>query len=88
MVPSASTAAAAPHRPPLAPEFVDDTPATPAPQAHEACRSCGGALPDRDPVNFCPFCGVDLRIVSCMECGETLEPGWRYCPSCGTEAPA
>ncbi len=59
-----------------------------APTETDPCRACGEPLPDRDEVNFCPFCGTDLRIVPCASCGTTLEPAWRFCPSCGTPAGA
>jgi hypothetical protein len=91
-------------RPPLAPEFVDDDPPAPAPAAPEGpptptsspatpssagqCRWCSEALPARDGLNFCPFCGTDLKIVPCWSCGSELEAGWRFCASCGAEAPA
>jgi RNA polymerase subunit RPABC4/transcription elongation factor Spt4 len=52
----------------------------------EACHWCRAALPQRSVLNYCPFCGSDLRLTPCAECGEELEPGWRFCPGCGTEA--
>lgn len=67
-------------RPPLAPEFVEE------PAAGARCRSCSEALPARDGMNFCPFCGSDLRVVSCASCGAELEPEWRFCAACGAEA--
>jgi len=51
-----------------------------------ACRWCGGSLPGRPDVNFCPFCGTDIRVVPCPTCGEELSPDWRFCIACGTEA--
>jgi hypothetical protein len=78
----------APYRPPLAPEFVEDEASQPpaAPASVGSCGSCGGRLPDRADLNFCPFCGADLRVVLCAGCGATLEPEWSFCPSCGTKA--
>ncbi len=75
------------HRPPLAPEFVEE-PAPPSGGQEARCRSCRSALPDLDEVNFCPFCGIDLRVVGCSACGTTLESAWHFCPTCGTEATA
>jgi hypothetical protein len=51
----------------------------------ESCQWCRAELPRRDNLNFCPFCGTDLKVVPCNECGEELEPEWRFCISCGTE---
>ena len=51
-----------------------------------ACVWCRADLPARDKLNFCPFCGTDLSLVPCSSCGEELEPGWRFCAACGTEA--
>jgi hypothetical protein len=47
------------------------------------CPGCGETLPvDRD-VHFCPFCGLRLAVVPCRQCGEPLEPEWRFCAACG-----
>jgi len=54
----------------------------------DVCHWCRADLPPRSILNFCPFCGSDLRLTPCGECGEELEPGWRFCPGCGTEAEA
>jgi hypothetical protein len=50
-----------------------------------ACPWCRAELPARDNLNFCPFCGTDLKVVPCKKCGEELEPSWRFCIACGTE---
>jgi hypothetical protein len=50
-----------------------------------ACPWCRAELPARDTLNFCPFCGTDLKVVPCRKCGEELEPSWRFCIACGTE---
>ena len=84
------------HRPPLAPEYVEepgpngsesaDAPATArAGAAPTECKWCRADLPERDDLNFCPYCGTDLDLVPCGSCGGELEPGWRFCASCGTE---
>jgi Double zinc ribbon len=49
------------------------------------CHWCREELPSRDVLNFCPFCGSDLGVRPCGECGEELESGWRFCIACGTE---
>ena len=64
----------------LQPEFVEEG----APSAPPDCRECGSELPRRDGVNFCPFCGTDLSLVPCADCGADVERGWSFCASCGT----
>ncbi len=49
-----------------------------------ACHWCRQNLPNRELLNFCPFCGSDLRLFPCPKCGEELEPRWQFCVSCGT----
>jgi len=51
-----------------------------------ACPSCRGVLPQREKLNFCPFCGTDLATPSCSACGEELDADWRFCAFCGQEA--
>ena len=71
----------------LQPEFVDPEPvAEPTNvQGDDSCLWCRATLPERDNLNFCPFCGMDLKLVPCAGCGEELEPDWRFCIACGTE---
>jgi len=67
-------------------DFELDEP-TPTPVADAgACVWCRASLPERENLNFCPFCGTDLKLVPCAACGEELEPDWRFCVACGTEA--
>jgi hypothetical protein len=49
------------------------------------CAWCREELPDRQGVNFCPYCGCSVNLVPCPECGEELERKWRFCIACGTE---
>ena len=49
------------------------------------CQSCKTGLPVKHDLNFCPFCGTDLKIVRCDECSKELLVEWRFCVSCGTE---
>ena len=50
------------------------------------CPHCEKRLPtDREAV-YCPYCGERLATASCRECGESVEPGWRYCLACGAPA--
>lgn len=57
----------------------------PTAPASSACQWCRAELPARDNLNFCPFCGTDLKVVPCNDCGEELEPEWRFCIACGAE---
>jgi len=50
-----------------------------------SCLWCRAELPARDNLNYCPFCGTDVRVIPCAECREEVEPGWRFCIACGTE---
>ena len=54
-------------------------------QQPEACQWCRADLPVRENLNFCPFCGTDLKLVPCGSCGEELEMHWRFCIACGAE---
>jgi hypothetical protein len=49
------------------------------------CRWCRELLPRREKLRFCPFCGMDVNLVPCRECGEEMEPEWRFCVACGTQ---
>ncbi len=73
----------------LQPEFVEpeETAEPPAP-AGNTCLWCRADLPEREALNFCPFCGTDLKLVPCPSCRDEIEPGWRFCASCGTEVGA
>jgi hypothetical protein len=51
---------------------------------HMNCSFCGGELPDERMVNYCPFCGSDQTQQPCPNCGELLDPLWRFCITCGT----
>ena len=68
--------------------FADAPEAEPAMAAPGSCQWCRAELPVRENLNYCPFCGTDLKVVPCNECGEELDPEWRFCISCGTEVPA
>lgn len=49
------------------------------------CPFCGGLLPRRLVVNFCPHCGMGQDIGTCRACGADMDVGWRYCVQCGEE---
>ena len=70
-------------------DLFQDTPTSEAaPTAPGACLWCRAELPVRENLNYCPFCGTDLKVVPCNECGEELDPEWRFCIACGTEVAA
>lgn len=82
------------RREPLAPEFVEDdvtedeetsTSRRTGSVPGGSCLWCRADLPERATLKFCPFCGTDTRLVPCPECGDEVEPEWRFCASCGTE---
>ena len=50
------------------------------------CHWCREKLPACELVNYCPFCGSDVRpSPSCQECGEAMEARWHFCISCGAD---
>ena len=55
----------------------------PMDEEQAACAWCRGTLPNRENLNYCPFCGTDVHVVPCPSCGEALEPDWRFCIACG-----
>ena len=56
--------------------------------AMRVCHWCREALPVRDSIHFCPFCGSDLRPSPCRKCGEPMEARWQFCGSCGADVRA
>lgn len=48
-----------------------------------ACPACHRALPPERAVSFCPFCGTLTTAGTCVRCGDTIEPTWRFCVTCG-----
>src|SRR5215210_2216092 len=71
--PSADLAFAPPDLSPLA---------KPLPK-NPCCTLCGGKLPARKKVKFCPHCGGSQLPTHCPACNSELEAGWRHCVSCG-----
>ena len=49
------------------------------------CHWCREVLPACELVNYCPFCGSDVRPSPCQECGEAMEARWHFCISCGAD---
>ncbi len=50
------------------------------------CVHCDAKLPRTRKTVFCPFCGRELQALHCTSCGDPLEPGWRFCLTCGHPA--
>ncbi len=55
-------------------------------KAQVRCPFCGGILPPRMLINFCPHCGMGQDVGACRVCGADMDVGWRYCVSCGEDA--
>ena len=55
-------------------------------QRTQNCANCGAELPKGRVVKFCPACGNDPTRRPCANCGEILDPMWRFCVNCGTPA--
>jgi predicted RNA-binding Zn-ribbon protein involved in translation (DUF1610 family) len=47
------------------------------------CTYCGQVLPQGRDVRFCPHCGQDLAVRRCPACSAEVEPGWKFCVTCG-----
>lgn len=47
------------------------------------CAFCDTPLPAGRLIRFCPHCGADQTRRPCVECGEPLDSGWRFCIACG-----
>lgn len=54
----------------------------------ETCLWCRESLPDRDDLQFCPYCGSSVDVRPCPECGAEVESDWIFCIACGSEAGA
>jgi len=63
----------------------EEAPAVPESDSSNNCPWCRENLPGREGVKFCPFCGSNVQLVPCPDCGEELELSWRFCIACGTE---
>jgi len=50
------------------------------------CPACSEGLPQGRAVTFCPFCGEQIGVTKCNRCGDEIQPGWRFCVTCGTSA--
>ena len=47
------------------------------------CPHCCVELPGGRRVVHCPSCGRQVEEATCPACGDGLEPGWRFCVTCG-----
>ncbi len=61
----------------------DPSAETPTRSPRPGCRFCGQALPEGRDVTFCPQCGQNLKVRRCAGCSAEVEPGWKFCVSCG-----
>jgi hypothetical protein len=63
----------------------DPTAEVPRPRATPTpvCQFCGHHLPTGRPVNFCPQCGLNVTTRRCPGCSSEIQPGWRFCVTCG-----
>ncbi|MEK7402246.1 MAG: zinc ribbon domain-containing protein [Gemmatimonadota bacterium] len=52
-----------------------------------SCAYCGGTLPLGRASHYCPHCGQNLLVATCLACGAEVEADWRYCVACGKAAP-
>ena len=80
-VPTLPETRQAPRQPPPAPT-------APEPQlvfetVEASCPHCHEDLPSGRRVTYCPFCGRQVREAKCPNCDDPLEPGWRFCVTCG-----
>lgn len=48
-----------------------------------SCPHCDVDLPTGRRVVYCPSCGRQVQEATCPACGDRLEPGWRFCVTCG-----
>jgi hypothetical protein len=63
-----------------------DPTATPPPARvvqPDACQFCGHTLPTGRAVQFCPQCGLNVSTRRCPGCSGEIQPGWRFCVTCG-----
>jgi hypothetical protein len=73
---------------PTLPETRQATAAEPQPHlvfetVEAACPHCHTDLPAGRTVIYCPSCGRQVQVAKCPSCGDPLEPGWRFCVTCG-----
>jgi len=48
----------------------------------QRCVHCGFSL--QQGFAFCPNCGINLRTVVCLYCGQKVDPTWSSCAYCGS----
>ncbi len=53
------------------------------PTDSKECSSCTEELPQQEGVNFCPWCGDDVRRIPCPSCSRELRLNWNFCVACG-----
>ncbi|MGE0354088.1 MAG: zinc ribbon domain-containing protein [Gemmatimonadales bacterium] len=72
----------------IEPVAMEDPPAggiaeSPPPRTPGRCPFCGGSLPTRRDIKFCPHCGESQSSIKCPGCDSEVELGWQFCVTCG-----
>ncbi|MGD2069298.1 MAG: zinc ribbon domain-containing protein [Gemmatimonadota bacterium] len=84
VTPAGDLAEPSPEQPTVVQPALEVEPEPPATGSDaRTCSWCRETLPDRENLNFCPFCGTDVNVIPCPSCGEALEAHWRFCIACG-----
>lgn len=60
--------------------------ASPTDTVDLGCPYCAQALPAGRTFKYCPSCGMNLLMRRCPGCSSELEPGWKFCVTCGRQA--
>ncbi len=60
--------------------------ANPSDTGELGCPYCAQALPAGRTFKYCPACGMNLLVRRCPGCSSELEPGWKFCVTCGRQA--
>ena len=81
--PPAAAAAAADVAPAPGSPSRFSRPASRRDEVGEPCPYCDAELPAEREVFYCPFCGGNVRGVTCPDCRTELEVGWSFCITCG-----
>lgn len=66
--------------------LLDADGANPTDTADLGCPYCAQALSAERTFKYCPSCGMNLLVRRCPGCSSELEPGWKFCVTCGRQA--
>ena len=75
--------AAAPFNPIVARPSTASAPPLSRRPSRPGCKYCGQPLPEGRDLQYCPHCGQNLLVRRCGACSAELEPGWKFCVTCG-----